>query len=869
MPVSMELGLSGLCMADWHRVTVFAAVLLALQAVMLAWPARADDAKPLRGVALVIGESHYLSLPALANPTNDARAVAQLLTSLGFEVSSIPDGDGSRLARGLKHFVEDAAGADVALLYYSGHGIEAAGENYLVPVEADASSLTDPTNRLVPVSALLAQLKASVPIAIVLLDACRSNPFPPGAMVAAPSGASPVAATGLDPVKGAAPLADASGAPQSLGQVIGFAAEPGHAALDGESGGNSPYAAALLKHLAAGGFAFGDVMTMVAEEVYVKTGGRQLPWTNASLRRLLYFGQAPEETGSDEASIRSARRKLLLTIAATPAEQRTMVETVAAQNEVPLDQLYGMLGALEVDTSAGPGELQAQLAAGAQKLREILARHDSETRQDPELIRLSGLADRAQSEGAINLALTFRAKASARAEEISKELDEAEADIRQRRLELAGTFADHARTAILNFDYRTAAERYEDAFRQTERWDPKAAFLYKVLEADALTDQGMVKGENAALSQAVDVYEAAKLLPGVTVFGGPAGVAINEGITLTALAERENGTARIEQAIGVYEDALKVFSRKRYPQEWATVQINLGNAYDLMAQRAGGMTYYKKAIEAFRQALKIYTKQLDPDAWAGLQNNIGNELSAMADGGDAKKNLTQAIEAFHGALTVWTREKVPVQWAMAEANLAVSMRQLGDLQDGTEMLEASVAAFNDVLEVRTRDKQPVDWASTQNNLGAALLSLGQRGKGSDYFKQSIDAFDKAQEVITRARDPFTWATLTYNIGRAYRFMGDAEDSVLLYRKALEQMDLALTELKRDKSPVIWGKTHSVRGEILLAIGTRTHDKATLLAARDAFITARDIFREQHYSSNFEGFYVRELGLVEQQLAQAQ
>jgi hypothetical protein len=89
-----------------------------------------------------------------------------------------------------------------------------------------------------------------------------------------------------------------------------------------------------------------------------------------------------------------------------------------------------------------------------------------------------------------------------------------------------------------------------------------------------------------------------------------------------------------------------------------------------------------------------------------------------------------------------------------------------------------------------------------------------------------------------------------------------------YRKALEQMDLALTELTREKSPVIWGKTHSVRGEILLAIGTRTHDKASLLAARDAFTAARDIFREQHYSPGFEGFYEKELGLVDQQLALA-
>jgi uncharacterized caspase-like protein len=94
----------------------------------------AEDGRPLRGVALVIGQSQYRHVAVLPNATNDARAVARMLGDLGFEVTSIADGDHAKLARGLQRFIEDAAGADVALLYYSGHGIEAGGENYLVPV---------------------------------------------------------------------------------------------------------------------------------------------------------------------------------------------------------------------------------------------------------------------------------------------------------------------------------------------------------------------------------------------------------------------------------------------------------------------------------------------------------------------------------------------------------------------------------------------------------------------------------------------------------------------------------------------------------------------------------------------------------------
>jgi uncharacterized caspase-like protein len=300
--------------------------------------------RALKGVALVIGQSDYAALPALPNPANDARLISGLLGELGFEVSTVLDADSARLARTLRRFAEDAEGSDVALLYYAGHGVEAGGENFLIPVDA----APDAPKGLAAISPVLASLQASAPVTILLLDACRTNPFPPGAMIAAEGGTpAPVSAAGLGALRGVIPFAGA-GAPASemLGAVIGFAAAPGKAALDGDAGGASPYAAALAKHLPASGFAFGDVMTMVTEEVYLATRARQLPWTNASLRRQLFFGLAPEETSGDEASIRGERRKLLLTIAATPRETRTLVEQVAVNNGVPMDALYGMLEVL-------------------------------------------------------------------------------------------------------------------------------------------------------------------------------------------------------------------------------------------------------------------------------------------------------------------------------------------------------------------------------------------------------------------------------------------------------------------------------------------------------------------------------------------
>ena len=223
--------------------------------VMLA-PALAQD-KPLRGVALVIGQSDYANMPALKNPANDAAAMEDLLRRLGFEVTAALDNDQAALTASVAAFQASAAEADVALVYYSGHGIEAGGQNYLVPTDADLSTPVAAGQTLVPVGPILDELAKEVPVTILLLDACRSDAFPPGTMILPPGTDAPVEAqqAGLGELRGPVVVARPGVPEDSLGMVIGFAASPGQPALDGAPGeSNSPYAAALLKHLSAGGY---------------------------------------------------------------------------------------------------------------------------------------------------------------------------------------------------------------------------------------------------------------------------------------------------------------------------------------------------------------------------------------------------------------------------------------------------------------------------------------------------------------------------------------------------------------------------------------------------------------------------------------
>src|SRR5678816_3750441 len=177
-------------------------------------------------LALVIGQSAYRSVPVLPNPANDARAVTQLLTDSGFEVSTASDLSQNQIREAVSAFAGkvEAKGADtVALVFYAGHGLQIDGENYLVPVDVDPKREADIPIQAVRLNDVLNTL-TSVPsrMRIVLLDACRNNPFPE---------LSKTAGHGLA-------IVDARiGAP---GTFVSFSTSPGAEAEDG-SGANSPY----------------------------------------------------------------------------------------------------------------------------------------------------------------------------------------------------------------------------------------------------------------------------------------------------------------------------------------------------------------------------------------------------------------------------------------------------------------------------------------------------------------------------------------------------------------------------------------------------------------------------------------------------
>jgi uncharacterized caspase-like protein len=805
------------------------------------FPAEAQDAKPLRGVALIIGQANYAHISALPNAGVDARALGKLMTDLGFETRLAPDRNAKALKREIDRFIEDAEGADVALVYYAGHGIEAAGENWLVPIDADLSSLADARERLVASSGLVERLKQAAPVVIFLLDACRNSPFPADALLKpdAQSSAAPIVAAGLAPSRGMAVVEDQAAAVENVGMVMGFAAEPGHAALDGPQGGNSPYAQALLRHLSAiEGVEFGDVMTMVTEEVYLATETRQRPWVNASMRRLLYFGAVPQEGDKDEALITGERRKLLLTIASLPVSGRRQVEAIAKADSVPLDSLFGMLRSLGAETPKDPAELDSVLRAQAQRLKSILAETAALRSADPEIARLSGLADRALAQGALQTAISFREQAKGRAASVSEALADTEAALKQRRLEIAEVFAKSAGTYTLAFDFRAAAEDFSKAFEQAERWDRERAWTYRIQAADALSNQGLYKGEVGALKEAVEIYDEAGRA--VSEDESPktwAKAQIGLATAMKTLGEREAGTGTLHKSVVFMEAALAGKAFKTASAERNDLRNKLALALWKLGEREAGSMSLQRAAETFEKMLADVSAGYSPFDRAVVENNLGVVRMTIGQRESGILNLDRAISAFELALKAFDRNETPFNWIMTQNNLGQALRYKGERESGIETLERSAAVFRAALTLLPRQEMPLHWASTTSNLGMTLWRLGERETGDASLNEAASTFASALEELDRKEVPLDWAALQNNRGLVLLRLGQREWGVVSLKHAVAAFELALEERRREAVPLQWAESQNNLGTALLSLGQREAGTASLRSATLAFEAA--------------------------------
>ena len=258
-------------------------------------------------LALVVGNANYDVAPDLANPTNDARAIADALTRLGFKVTLLTDAGGKSLWEELDRFISNAETAESAVFFYSGHAFQMSGVNYLVPVTAKLTSRESAKEEAWSLDGIIARLQSRSRQTLIFLDACRNDPLPAS-------------------VRGSGAATDGLARVQTgVGTFVAYSTAPGGVTIDGISGGqNSPFTSALLKHIETEGISISDMMIEVRNDVENATLRKQIPWDQSSLSEQFYF-IPPVEVSKQELS--EADYELLAEL--TPDDRRKFLALLA------------------------------------------------------------------------------------------------------------------------------------------------------------------------------------------------------------------------------------------------------------------------------------------------------------------------------------------------------------------------------------------------------------------------------------------------------------------------------------------------------------------------------------------------------------
>ena len=282
-----------------------------------------------RRVALIVGNANYEHAGVLSNTINDANAVAAMLTRAGFDVVDERRNVGVvEFKRAIREFLASASAADIAVVYYSGHGVEIGGVNYLIPTDAKLASDFDVDDEAIPLDRLIQATQSAKKLSLIILDACRDNPF---VRAAARSDQAKRSIgnrlTGVDPT--------------GADTLIAYAAKAGSVSYDG-NGTNSPFTAALVKFLPEPGLDIRIALGKVRDEVMANTGNRQEPFVYGSLG------------GDDVALVPASRQPTSAAVANDP--------NAAAANDYALAERVGSLAGWQAFLSIHSSGYYASLA---------------------------------------------------------------------------------------------------------------------------------------------------------------------------------------------------------------------------------------------------------------------------------------------------------------------------------------------------------------------------------------------------------------------------------------------------------------------------------------------------------------------------
>ncbi|MES2433954.1 MAG: caspase family protein [Pseudomonadota bacterium] len=684
-----------------------------------------------RRVALVLASQDYKHLRKLDNPVNDAVAVEGLLSSLGFEVTVETNRDLKRMRRALDDFREDGAGADVALLFYAGHGVEIAGVNYLLPVDAQAGTADAVADSALPLSEVQAALASVAPIGIVLLDACREDPWGGGA---SGQGRSAVA------------LDDAVDAPKpGLGRVgradgvlFAFSAAPGEVAADG-TGADSPFTEALLRHFATPGVEVRTALTLVQQDVYDRSRGKQLPYIESGLPRLFFAA---------EVGALGERDRLLVAMAGLPTELRAEVEALARDKDMPLAPLYGALMSADLGSKGGAARAQA-LVQSAESFLRFRAQVQLLSADDPKVAEFRAEAEQALDLGAFDLARAALDKAAKLDAEARAALRD---NYRARTLSEAQTHALAASAAKADLRYDLAAADLTRALAlYAELEGPELAHADREAYTDLMWDQGDLLRSTGNTSLALRSYRAW------------------EAVAAARVAEAPNDP-----------DFLR---------NWSVARVNIGDMLLLQGNLDGAEAEFQAALEVD----EVLAARADaPLKW---RHDVVVSQSKLGDVAQLRGDLAQALVRQQAGLAVL--RQLVIEYPARDdvrGDLGLSLDRIGDLRKLAGDPRGALVMFNEALALRqallakspARDDLRGDLAISFDKIGDVFLTLADPKAAQLRFKAEISLLEK---LVAKDAGQTRWqndlAMGYVKLGDARAALGAPSEAAELYAKALD------------------------------------------------------------------------------------
>ncbi|MBN9222073.1 MAG: caspase family protein [Mesorhizobium sp.] len=731
-----------------------------------------------RRVALIIAADEYRNVRPLKNAVNDSRTIESALQKLGFEVTTEANRDLKRMRRALEDFRDDAAGADVALIYFSGHGVEIAGDNRLLPVDADPTSLDRLKATSLPLEEVRETVTAVGRIGLVVLDACRNDPF--GQSGDGNSGGGQAA--GGRGVVAIAPEVKAEAKP-GLGRMgraenvlFAFSAAPGQTASDGTSG-NSDFSAALAKFLPTDGLEIRSVLTLVQQQVYDLSRGKQLPYVESGLPQLFFAAQTSKDALPE-------RDRLLLAMADVTPDLRSEVETVAANADMPLAPLYAALITSDGKTMA-PRQRQQKLQEAADAFIKVRADMRNVASSDPQVTALRQQAEAQLALGSFDAARALLGKA---ADIDGKSRDDLKNRFIERTLSEATThyLAGGASQAQLRYDlaiedYRKAVALYADVdgfdisddarYQQTLSWE-----LIGTLE--------MTIGN---LQEAAKAYDSMVQSAKKRAAAQPADIDHQRGLVVA-----QNKVADVKMAMG-----------------------------DI----AGAIALYQQALATMKGILEKEPNLAYLRDYAVCFNRIGDALRVSGDGPAALVNYRAGLKAVEFLV-----EKAPDDdgfrrdLSVSHSKIGMALRLMNDLENAIAEYEVALQ----ITEALAR-KSPDDM-ELQRDIGVSLNAIGDLQRLTGHNDKAFEPYQRGVEIVRKlvARDPANtlWRRdLEIALGKVADVRNEAGDfdGALADHRSAQAIAEYLAEL--DPGNAEWQRDlavgHNRIGDVLMAKGDRS------------------------------------------------